>query len=83
MPDTTPVRSITQAPLESRAVLRSIEAGSDAVCPYCGVQVRFAARQKVRKVIANVYVDGRWDRVEHFHEACYARAGEPHGPAHA
>ncbi|MHB1498535.1 MAG: hypothetical protein ACYCXN_11580 [Acidimicrobiales bacterium] len=75
--------SITQAPLESRAVLRPVEPGSDAACPYCGVQVRFAARQKGRKVIANVYVDGRWDRVETYHEGCYARAGEPHGPARA
>lgn len=33
------------------------------------------------RVVANVYAAGRWDRVEHFHFACYERAGRPHGPA--
>jgi len=27
----------------------------------------------------NVYVGGAWDRVEHFHEPCYAEAGKPFG----
>lgn len=62
-------------------MLRPVEAGSDAVCTYCGVQVKFTARLKGRKIIANVYVDGRWDRVEQFHEGCYERSGEPYGPA--
>jgi hypothetical protein len=31
------------------------------------------------QVIANVYVDGRWNRVEHFHDECYALAGDPFG----
>jgi hypothetical protein len=70
-------------PLSSRAVLRLVEAGSDAVCAGCGAQVKFAARSKARKVIANVYAAGRWDRVEHFHEECYLQAGEPYGPARA
>lgn len=60
-----------------------VEAGSDAVCAGCGNQVKFSARSKARKVIANVYVAGRWDRVEHFHEECYLRACEPYGPARA
>jgi hypothetical protein len=67
----------------SRAVLRAVEPGSDAVCGPCGEQVRFVARSKARQVIANVYVNERWDRVEHFHEACYLEAGEPYGPAKA
>jgi hypothetical protein len=26
-------------------------------------------------------VDGRWDRVEHYHQACYREVGEPYGSA--
>jgi hypothetical protein len=63
----------------SRAVLRSIEPGSDSVCAHCGSPVKFAARQHRKQVIANVYVDGAWARVEHFHEPCYEDAGAPHG----
>ena len=29
----------------------------------------------------NVYVAGRWDRVEHYHLACYHDAGDPYGQA--
>jgi hypothetical protein len=65
----------------SRAVLRPVEPGSDAACAHCGDPVKFAAREHRRQVIANVYVAGAWARVEHFHEACYEAAGEPHGPA--
>jgi hypothetical protein len=75
------VTSTVQAPLASRAVLRLIEPGSDAICATCANQVKFTARSKARKVIANVYVESRWDRVEHFHEECYMQAGEPYGPA--
>ena len=31
------------------------------------------------QVICNVYVKGRWDRVEHFHAPCYEEAGQPFG----
>ncbi len=64
---------------QSRAVLRPVPAGNSAVCPTCGALVKFAARVRKQQVIANVYVDGRWARVEHFHPTCYAEAGEPHG----
>ncbi len=67
----------------SRAVVRFVEPGSDAVCEHCGEQVKFAARSKASQVIANVYVDERWDRVELYHETCYEDAGEPYGPAKA
>lgn len=73
MSSVTPVLPI------SRAVLRFVEPGSNAVCEYCSEQVKFVARLKGRQVIANVYVNGRWDRVEHYHETCYERAGEPYG----
>jgi hypothetical protein len=63
----------------TRAVLRPIEPGNDAVCAHCGSPVRFAARSHAQQVIANVYVDGAWHRVEHFHARCYPEAGSPYG----
>lgn len=64
---------------KSRAVTRLIEAGSAADCAHCGERVKFRARERHRQVICNVYVDGRWDRVEHYHEPCYEAAGAPYG----
>ena len=64
---------------ESRAVLRLIEPGSVAECPACGERVKFRARHRDQQVICNVYEDGVWQRVEQFHESCYADAGSPHG----
>ena len=43
--------------------------------------MKFVARAQLRQVIANVYVSGTWDRVEHFHADCYPEAGEPYGEA--
>ena len=64
--------------LGSRAVLRRVEAGNLAICVTCGEQVKFAAKQNKQQVICNVYVDAKWDRVEHFHADCYdGRFGEP------
>ena len=65
----------------SRAVVRYIEAGNSANCAHCGDMVQFRARVKTQQVICNVYVDGKWDRVEHFHRECYDAAGEPFGVA--
>lgn len=59
--------------------MRPVDPGNDADCAHCGDPVKFAARHQRRQVIANVYVDGRWDRVEHFHEDCYDAAGSPYG----
>ena len=64
----------------SRAVLRDVEPGSTAECVHCGERVKFQAKVRHKQVICNVYVGGRWDRVEHFHMDCYERAGDPHGP---
>jgi hypothetical protein len=64
---------------ESRAVERPIEAGNSALCAHCGEPVKFVARAHLRQVIANVYVGGTWDRVEHFHADCYTEAGLPYG----
>jgi hypothetical protein len=67
----------------SRAVLRTIEAGSGDFCEHCGDQVKFRAREKLQQAICNVYVKGTWDRVEHFHAECYEAAGRPYGEAEA
>ncbi|MGI8794143.1 MAG: hypothetical protein ACR2H3_13385 [Acidimicrobiales bacterium] len=64
---------------ESRVVLRQIEAGNSAMCAHCGSQVKFAARSHLKQVIANVYIDGSWNRVEHYHEDCYTEAERPYG----
>lgn len=80
MSDTTLVK-VTPG---TRAVQRRIDPGSMTLCAHCDEQVKFAAKLNRMQVIANVYVDGRWDRVEHFHEECYMLAGDPHGqPAEA
>ena len=63
----------------SRAVERAIEPGNSAICAHCGQPVKFVARAQLRQVIANVYVDGNWARVEHFHADCYDEAGKPYG----
>ncbi len=75
----------TSAPVhqtwESRAVLRLIEAGSMAECPHCGERVKFRARHRDQQVICNIYRDGKWQRVEQYHEECYVEVDEPYGTA--
>ena len=66
---------------ESRAVERIIEPGNSAICPHCGLQVKFQARTQGRQVICNIYTDGRWERVDHYHALCYVETGEPYGAA--
>lgn len=73
--------TLAQSPLTSRAVTRPIEAGSSTVCATCGRPVKFSAKAKLQQVIANVYVDHVWDRVEHYHAECYDQAGQPYGSA--
>jgi hypothetical protein len=65
----------------SRAVERLIEPGNEAVCPHCNTPVKFVARIRGRQVIANIYVEARWDRVEQYHLDCYVAAAEPYGAA--
>lgn len=75
-------KTTTKAPVrQSRAVLRRVEAGSSSVCGICEEPVKFAAKTQRSQVIANVYTDGKWTRVEHFHAECYADNGEIYGPA--
>ncbi len=71
----------TKTAPQSRAVLRTIEAGCSATCSHCGEPVKFRAKVKCHQVICNVYINGKWDRVEHFHAECYDLAAEPHGEA--
>lgn len=66
---------------KSRAVIRTVEAGNSAMCSHCGAQVKFVARAQLKQVIANVYEDGVWKRVEHFHADCYDEADAPYGVA--
>ena len=66
---------------ESRAALRSVEAGNYVDCARCGERVKFQAKARKLQVICNVYVDGRWNRVEHYHAECYEEAGHPYGQA--
>ena len=73
--------SVAKSKAKSRAVTRRVEAGSGVICAQCGQAVKFAAKVQRQQVIANVYVDGRWHRVEHFHAECYDEAGLPYGPS--
>ena len=65
--------------LSSRAVTRPIEPGSSQDCVHCGGLVKFSAKVRASKVIANVYQDGVWRRVEHYHAECYDACGQPYG----
>ncbi len=58
--------------------MRTVEAGNAATCVWCCDPIKFSARERTSQVIANVYVDGRWNRVEHYHSDCYQEAGEPY-----
>jgi hypothetical protein len=67
--------------LTSRAVTRPVEAGSSVMCAGCEQPVKFTAKVRLWQVIANVYVNGVWDRVEHYHADCYEESGRPYGLA--
>ncbi|HEC10835.1 MAG TPA: hypothetical protein ENI86_14905 [Acidimicrobiales bacterium] len=64
---------------QSRAVIRSIDAGNSAYCAHCDELIKFRAKVRAQQVICNVYVKGKWDRVEHFHLECYTLADSPFG----
>ena len=74
---TKPKTKTKSRKLTSRAVLRDVEPGSTVDCSHCGERVKFQAKRRHKQVICNVYVGGKWDRVEHFHSECYEQAGEP------
>lgn len=66
--------------MQSRAVLRTVAPGEMVDCAHCERPVKFAAQQRNRRVIANVYNNGKWVRTEIAHPDCYLEAGEPYGP---
>ena len=68
---------MAEEPRTSRAIVRNIEAGSMVLCAHCEAQVKFRARVRAQQVICNVYDEGRWLRVEHFHVDCYEAAASP------
>ncbi|MGD9798580.1 MAG: hypothetical protein AB7H43_00415 [Acidimicrobiia bacterium] len=80
---TSPIAGAVTAGPGTRAVRRRIEPGTLSLCTRCGERVRFVAREQGQQVIANVYVDGRWDRVEHYHDDCYTGLGDPYGAPQA
>jgi hypothetical protein len=63
----------------TRAVIRSVDAGCSVTCVRCDQQVKFSAKVKRHQVICNVYKDGKWARVEHYHYECYVEAESPYG----
>jgi len=50
-------------------------------CPTCDHPIKFSVRSRAKQVICNVYEQGQWLRVEHYHEHCYDEAGSPYGTA--
>lgn len=78
---TTSKTSSKKPNFDSRAVLRLVQPGSWIDCVACGEQVKFRAREQFKQMICNVYENGVWQRVEHFHEGCYHEAGDPYGEA--
>jgi hypothetical protein len=78
--DALPMQGTSRTMMISRAVIRQVEPGNTANCAHCGAPIKFAARLQLRQVIANVYQEGSWVRVEHYHADCYDEADQPYGP---
>ncbi len=64
---------------KSRAVTRTVDAGNSAYCAVCDELLKFRARIRAEQIICNVYVNNRWDRVEHYHPDCYEQVDNPYG----
>lgn len=70
----------------TRAHVRAIEAGAEDICPDdrggCGKTVKFLAQIPLRyrrRVVANIYWQGKWNRIEVWHLLCYVAQGMPYG----
>jgi hypothetical protein len=63
----------------SRAVRKLVDPGNNQSCKFCGEYIKFMARIQVKQIIANVYEDGKWLRIDYFHDECYDKAGQPFG----
>lgn len=62
-------------------MIRDVEAGSTVDCVHCDERVKFQAKVRNKQAICNIYINGAWNRVEHYHADCYVAAGEPYGEA--
>jgi len=50
----------------------------EAECSGCGERIIYRAKEKPKVVTCNVYVRGKWDRIEHFHPEHYKdQHGDP------
>lgn len=68
--------------LDSRAVLRPVYAGNEGRCAHCVERIKFNTKNRRQlQAICNIYKEGRWERVDHYHADCYVTAGEPYGKA--
>lgn len=65
--------------LQTRAVERVVVPGTTGICPRCDLSVKYEAKKHNRQVICNVYEDGKWNRIEHYHDKCYEKAKMPYG----
>lgn len=63
----------------SRGVKRKVTPGEGNQCTACKEAIRFSAKLLTHQIIANVYEDGMWRRVEHYHDNCYETVGLPYG----
>lgn len=69
---------------QTRAVLRVVTPANGApetTCAGCRQGIVWSAKKKQVRVIANLYENGVWTDTVHFHDSCYAAAGEPYGEA--
>lgn len=71
----------TDIQLGTRAVELLIRPGLAVHCAQCDKAIKFEATKGSRQIVANIYKRSKWDRVEHFHPACYDDAGMPYGEA--
>ena len=78
-PTETAAAAPAKASWQSRAVQRVVQPGSWVECTSCHEQVKFKVRAQNMQVICNVYDEGVWTRVEHYHADCYDEAGQPYG----
>ncbi len=69
----------------TRAVEKPLTAGKEEYCGYLACEyakrkIASSSRAPIKEVIANVYENGKWSFVVHFHVDCYNKLGQPYGP---
>lgn len=69
----------------TRAVEKNLLSGNQEYCSYefCSYPrhiIISKTRFPIKEIIANVYFEDKWQRVEHFHSDCYDKMGNPYGP---